>query len=145
MGAFFGHAIAAIGGAMTRSDPIANLLQVVPGYDALSDHAIAGLVRLANHVRLEPGDVLVREGEARREAFIVVQGHGDVFVDGEQLAAVGPGDLVGEMSLLDRGPHDATVRATTPMLVLVVAPSAFPSFLAHDSVARANSQTSGDP
>jgi len=65
------------------------------------------------------GHRLTREGVVGREAFVVLDGEADVFVDGELIATVGPGDVVGEVAI-DAGPRSATVRARTAMRVLVV-------------------------
>ncbi|MCI0407967.1 MAG: cyclic nucleotide-binding domain-containing protein [Acidobacteria bacterium] len=38
--------------------------------------------------------------------------------EGKPVAELGPGDFVGELSLLDPGPRDATVTALTPVTVM---------------------------
>ena len=40
--------------------------------------------------------------------------------NGKKVATLGPGAVVGELSLLDHGPRTATVTADTPMTVLVL-------------------------
>jgi CRP-like cAMP-binding protein len=41
-----------------------------------------------------------------------------VIKDGEKIASLKQGDLIGEMGLLDRRPRNADVIATSPMRVL---------------------------
>ena len=120
----------------TRTHPVIALLRTVPGFEGLSERQLNELVTLVDEVTLGPGQVLTREGAAGREAFIVIEGQGDVFVDGEPIANVGPGEFVGEMAMLDHEPRSATVRAETPMRVLVIGPRVFSTFLAHGGVAR---------
>lgn len=69
--------------------------------------------------KLDPGDCLVHQGEPGDELFLLLDGVAAVEVDGEPLAEVGPGAVLGERALLDGGRRTATVRATTPCRVAV--------------------------
>ena len=120
----------------TRTHPVIPLIRSVPGFEGLSERQLNELVPLVDEITLGPGQVLTREGAAGREAFIVIEGQGDVFVDGEPIANVGPGEFVGEMAMLDHEPRCATVRAETPMRVLVISSRVFSTFLTHGGVAR---------
>lgn len=71
------------------------------------------------------GDVLVRQGDPGREAFIVIEGEAEVTVDGNTVATLGPGACIGEIALLDKGLRSATVTATTDMKLLVLDPREF--------------------
>ena len=122
---------------MHRPDPRFELLRAVPGLGSLSDKDLAGLVVLLDEIRVDPGHILTREGVVAREAFIVVEGKADVFLDGELIATVGPGEFVGEMGMLERWPRVATVRASTPMVLLVIGPKVFAAFVDHPGVGRA--------
>jgi len=59
-----------------------------------------------------------------RELFLILDGIVDVEVDGEEVAELGPGALIGEMALLGEGKRTASVYATTPTRVVVVPPEA---------------------
>lgn len=122
---------------MTKPNPTIDRLRAVPTLRGLSDRDLAKLAPLVDEVRVETGQTLAREGVSGREAFIVVEGEGDVFIDGERVATVGPGEFIGEMAMLDRQPRCATVRAKTTMLLLVIGPREFPSVLAHPQAAKA--------
>ena len=122
---------------MHRPDLKIELLRGVPGLGSVPDNDLAGLVTLLDEIRVEPGHVLTREGVVAREAFIVIEGKADVFLDGELIATVGPGEFVGEMGMLDHFPRVATVRASTPMELLVIGPKAFAAFADHPGVGRA--------
>jgi len=81
------------------------------------------LRHLARSTRLElrePDDVLFAAGHPSREAFVIVAGHAVVRRNGRTVAALGPGDIVGELGLLLRRDHTATVTATSPLEVLVL-------------------------
>lgn len=61
----------------------------------------------------EPGDVVFQEGSSGSFMYVVVEGTIDIFV-GERLIDVsGPGDLLGEMALIDSNQRSATAVART--------------------------------
>ena len=68
---------------------------------------------------LEPGEALVEQGEQGRELFLLLDGVLDVVVDGEVVAQVGPGAILGERALLEEGVRTATLRAVTGCRVVV--------------------------
>ncbi len=74
--------------------------------------------RLANEVverNFEPGQLILREGTTGREVYLIVSGSVEVIKGsgGEEtvLAQRGPGDVFGEMGLIEDRPRFATVRA----------------------------------
>src|SRR5271154_4484061 len=73
--------------------------------------ALAGLREIAE------GAVLCAEGDAADRWWIVVEGTADVTVRGLYLATIGPGETIGELALLDAEPRNATVTATSDMIV----------------------------
>lgn len=121
---------------MKNADPVINLLRAVPGWSRQPQKILAAIAQLVDHVDISPGQVLAREGTVAREAFVVVDGEGDVYIDGERVAGVGPGDFVGEMGMLDHRPRCATVRARTAMQVLVIGPAAFSTLVQSPQVPR---------
>ena len=70
--------------------------------------------------RLAAGDTLVEQGAPGDELYLLLDGVFAVEIDGEQVAEVGPGALVGERALLEGGTRKATLRAATPARVAVV-------------------------
>lgn len=81
------------------------------------------IVRSVTKLReLPPGEVLVREGEEGDSLFIVTQGLLEArgHFDGNEvlLAALGPGDILGEVAFLKNVPRTATVTAVQPSTVL---------------------------
>jgi len=109
----------------------------VPALARLSDATLASFVPLIDEAEIRAGGLLTREGIVSRQAFIVVDGTATVFVDGEEIAHVGPGDFVGEMGMLDKLPASATVRADGRVRVLVFGPVAFSVLLDQKRVVAA--------
>lgn len=69
--------------------------------------------------RLSPGSLLTEQGEPGDELYLVLDGVLEVSVDGERLAEIGPGTVVGERSLLEGGRRTATVKALTECRIAV--------------------------
>jgi hypothetical protein len=70
--------------------------------------------------RLEAGETLIRQGDEGTEMYLLLGGVLDVEIDGETVAELGVGALVGEMAFLEGGTRTATVRAATFARVAVV-------------------------
>lgn len=87
---------------------------------------LAGRVELRT---LAAGDVLCREGEEGLGAFLTAAGRFRVERRGRDVATIGRGELVGEMSLLTGEPRVATVSALRDGAVLVLATATFDEVL----------------
>jgi CRP-like cAMP-binding protein len=63
----------------------------------------------------DPGQALFREGESGQEAYLIRSGYVSITKhDGTrevELATRGPGEIIGEMALIDESPRSATVTA----------------------------------
>jgi Cyclic nucleotide-binding domain len=71
---------------------------------------------------LKEGETLVEQGDAGSDLYLILDGVLAVEADGNEVAEVGPGNIVGEMALLqDEGKRTATLRARTPARVAVLA------------------------
>ena len=70
--------------------------------------------------RLQPGDVLVEQGSPGESLFLLLDGVVRVTVDGEPVAELGPGAVMGERAALEGGVRTATVTAVTPVRVAAV-------------------------
>lgn len=113
-----------------------DLLRNVPLFSGLTDRELARVDRLITPVDLKAGEALTTEGAGGRQAFIVISGHAEVTIAGRLVAIVGPGEVVGEMALLDHRPRTATVTAVESMRAFVVDPRSFACLLAEPGIAR---------
>jgi CRP/FNR family transcriptional regulator, cyclic AMP receptor protein len=72
------------------------------------------------------GDIIVREGEERREMYVIRSGEVVVTkrIDGREveIARLARGNFFGEMSLLESHPRYATIRAVGDTQLVVVKP-----------------------
>jgi CRP/FNR family transcriptional regulator, cyclic AMP receptor protein len=104
-------------------------LSNVPLFSGCTKRELKAIARLCTDLDVPAGSVLTTEGVPGRECFIVADGEARVVIGKRTVAAVGPGDIVGEMSLLDGGPRSATVTATTPMALYALSVPEFNALL----------------
>jgi hypothetical protein len=69
---------------------------------------------------LEPDETLVEQGAPGDELYLVLDGVLAVEIDGEEVAEIGPGAIVGERALLEGGTRTATLSARTRCRVAVI-------------------------
>ncbi len=111
-------------------------------FSGLSETELARIAARGEERVFQKGDVILSEGETSRELFIVGQGTVHVSVKsadastplahlgvplthpGVPLTHLGAGQVIGEMTLVDRGARSATVRAADGPTVLQVIPHA---------------------
>lgn len=70
--------------------------------------------------RVDRGVDILQAGGMSEGLYILAEGQATVVHDGHTLAVLAPGDIFGEMSLLDNAPHEATIIALTPVQLLVL-------------------------
>lgn len=71
---------------------------------------------------VDAGETLTTQGEAATDIYVVMDGMFAVEIDGEGVAEIGPGAVVGERAALEGGVRTATLRATTRARVATIAP-----------------------
>lgn len=104
-------------------------LGALPLFSSCSKKELGRIARAGDEVQVENGKQLVDQGEMGREAFVILSGTAVVKRNGRKIATLGPGDPVGELSLLDRGPRTASVYATSDMTVFVLSSQRFNAVL----------------
>lgn len=92
------------------------------------------LATLAQRRMMPERTIIVEKGDAGDEMFAIVSGRVAVTSmapDGKELILgyLGPGDICGEIAILDAGPRTATVTAIEPCEVLVFRRDGFLRFL----------------
>jgi hypothetical protein len=69
--------------------------------------------------KVKEGAVLVEQGQLGHELYLLLDGVLSVEVDGEAVAELGPGAVLGERAILEGGRRTSTLRALTPVRVAV--------------------------
>lgn len=72
--------------------------------------------------KVAKGKTLVEQGDPGRELFLLLDGVLSVEVDGNPVAEVGPGAILGELALLEGGKRTATLRAVTRCKLVAATP-----------------------
>jgi signal transduction histidine kinase len=103
---------------MVVAEPsVIDFLRRLALFSGLPEEELTRLVMMGREVALQPGEVLIREGEPGDALFVIVEGEFEVTKLAGSSAVViahrGAGEVIGEMSLLDNEPRSATVRALT--------------------------------
>ena len=99
----------------------------------LNDDDVDWMARCGERRDLARGAVLVTQGKAVDEICIVLDGRVSVSADGiGQLAELGAGEIVGEMSFVDSRPPSASVAAVAPTVVLALSKTQVAERLARD-------------
>src|SRR5438128_5417719 len=71
----------------------------------------------------------MRQGQSGQECFLIVKGRVRIERDGRLINTLGPGDFLGEISLVDGKPRMATATAEEPSQLLVLAHREFHELL----------------
>ena len=93
-------------------------LTAIPIFSELSEDEAKRLAAFATETSAAEGQMLMKEGDYSVELIAIEEGTADVIQGGEKIASLGPGDLIGEMGLLERRPRNADVIASSPMRLI---------------------------
>ena len=100
-----------------------------------------------DHLVLEPGEVIVRQGERSERFFIIVDGEVEVRREGHGQDVIvtrhGPGQLFGEVGALTGAPQTATFVAVTKTVVMAVNRSSFQDFVTRSAAADLGQRIQG--
>jgi len=88
-------------------------LAKLPLFGELDTYDLSQLAGWLVDVELREGDPLMEQGAMPDMLFVLETGTVDVLRDGERVASLGPGQVVGEISLIEPQRRTATVRATS--------------------------------
>src|SRR5262245_44991757 len=87
----------------------------------LSDDDVEWLSLAGERQWLEIGTTLIRAGEPVEALIFVLEGQVAVSIAGlGEVARLGSGEILGEMSLVDESPPSATVTVVAPTQILAV-------------------------
>ena len=107
-----------------------DLLRRVPLFSLLTVTQAEVISGAVTKQRYKRGEVLVEQGQKSNALAILLTGRARVVSADSRgreviLATLGPGDYIGEMSIIDNEPHSATVRAEVQTDVLMLGRSEF--------------------
>jgi hypothetical protein len=89
------------------------LLRANPIFAPLPEGTLEQLADALEEVHAPTGEEIVRQGDSGDRFYLIKAGTLDVYIDGELVQSLEPGDSFGEIALLRDVPRTATVRART--------------------------------
>jgi MFS family permease len=92
-------------------------LRANPIFAPLPESTLEQLAHALVDVRAAAGEEIVRQGDSGDRFFLVKDGALDVYVDGELVQSLEPGDSFGEIALLRDVPRTATVKARSDVVL----------------------------
>jgi MFS family permease len=93
------------------------VLTSVPIFSPLPGASLEHLAGRLVPLRLEPGSIIVREGDPGDRFYIVAEGEVEITAEGEPISGLEAGGYFGEIALLRDVPRTATVVAKTPVVL----------------------------
>jgi CRP/FNR family transcriptional regulator, cyclic AMP receptor protein len=100
-------------------------LRKVTVFSVLAPEQLGKLAAAAEITEHDEGDQLTEEGVLGHRFHLILEGGAVVERSGTEVAAIGPGEFVGEIGLLGGGPSTASVRCTGPTRCLTLRREAF--------------------
>lgn len=100
-------------------------LKRVPLFARCSKAELQRLAQNLDEVDVPAAQTLIVQGRPNHTFYIVLSGEVAVTVAGQPPRRLGPGDVFGEISMIDPGPATATVTTTTPVQLLVMSHAQF--------------------
>jgi len=96
------------------------MLAQVPLFVGLGARDLGRIAQLCDEVDVRSDFVVTREGASASEFFVILDGGIRIDRGGQHLRDLGPGDYLGELALLTKGPRTATATAIGPTRLLVL-------------------------
>jgi len=88
---------------------------------------VSDLAKHTAQIEAAAGEVVVSEGDAADAVYVVLSGTLTVSIEGEDVREIGAGDWFGDLAVLRRSTRTATVRGSTPAVLLAIQAGAFRS------------------
>jgi CRP-like cAMP-binding protein len=96
----------------------ADWLAEVSFFDGFTREQLRRVAALSSEAEVPAGTVIIDQGDAGTECFVIVEGVASVYVANDHVATLHSGSMAGEMALVDHRPRTATVVADTPLKLL---------------------------
>lgn len=119
-----------------------SVLKAVPLFKDLSEEDLDSLGSLMSEKSIKRGESLFREGDEGDRLYIITEGKVKLSHssdDGREnlIAVLGPGEIIGELSLFDLGARSSTVTAIAPTRLFSLSHSDMMAFLlAHPELSQ---------
>lgn len=124
------QAISSLGETAQKPVAVRDLLRQIPYFADCSTVELRKLVEVGHRRRLEPGEILFREGDPGDAFYIILSGSVSYALEGfDQPTVMTAGQFSGEFSLMLGIPRTVTVRALEDTTVFAISPQGFKQIL----------------
>jgi CRP/FNR family cyclic AMP-dependent transcriptional regulator len=100
------------------TEPEPEQLSQLHRLESLSDKELKQVIAKGRHVRLPADWSLIWEKTAADKAYLIIEGEVAVRKGKEEVARLGPGDVIGEMAIVGHKLRSASVVSLTPLEVI---------------------------
>jgi CRP/FNR family cyclic AMP-dependent transcriptional regulator len=97
-----------------------DILERLPIFETCSQRELSELASITVESDRSAGQYLTYEGRDGGLMFVIVEGSAEVVTGDRSIGTLGPGDVVGELSLIDGKVRSASVRALTDVRLLEI-------------------------
>jgi len=104
---------------MNRTETI-EALRSVGLFETLSHKDLNEVAKRAEEVAVPAGTMLAQEGRPGEQAFVIIEGSAAVRRNYRKVATLGPGEVFGEMSLIEGVPQSLTVQTLEDSRLLMI-------------------------
>lgn len=104
-------------------------LKALDLFRAADQEAIKHLASAADEVSVEPGRTLIRQDHNHNEIYVLESGTASVEINGEVVAEIPAGELVGELGFFVNSTASATVKSKTAADLLIIPYNRFDQIL----------------
>ncbi|HEX2403750.1 MAG TPA: ATP-binding protein [Acidimicrobiia bacterium] len=119
---------------------IAEVLRGLPYFSDLPQGLLDQVCRESERIDVDAETTIIEEDSLSEDMFVIVEGELRVTKQGTDrevvLATLGPGEVVGEIALLDNAPRTASVTAISPSSLIRIPANAFEDLIEDSRVVR---------
>jgi CRP-like cAMP-binding protein len=87
-------------------------------FDGMRRGDVRRIVRVGRAGKVRAGQLITVQDGPSDGTYVLLTGTAEVFLDGESIGTLVPGDLVGEIAMIEGRPRTASVKATCDLEVL---------------------------
>ena len=95
-------------------------LKRIPIFADVSDEDLRVVTTFATSEEVPEGKTIVREGDFANQFMAIEEGSAKVTRNGEEIGELGPGDVFGEVGLIEKEKRTASVEATSRVRLIKI-------------------------
>ena len=108
-------------GQQVTTEETIELLRHFALFEGVDEASLRNFVEHAQEFEFQQGHAIAREGQVGTGMYLILTGTVNIVRHGVEVDTAGPGEILGELSLLDRAPRIATLIARDDIVCLGIA------------------------